>query len=63
MKIGLYQHSIIWQDPEQNLRVLKDHLKFLGKNSPDLLVLPELCTTGFSPDSARHCGAFPQGEK
>ena len=45
MKITLYQQDIIWLDPQANYqkieRVLQDH------PDTDLLVLPEMCNTGF----------------
>lgn len=45
MKISLYQQDICWLDPEANYRKIEDVLGSLPDS--DLLVLPEMCNTGF----------------
>lgn len=45
MKIALYQQDIVWCDPEANYRKVETVLA--GLPGCDLLVLPEMFTTGF----------------
>jgi predicted amidohydrolase len=45
MKITLYQQDIKWLDPEANYRKIESVLS--SQRDSDLLVLPEMCTTGF----------------
>jgi len=47
MKISLIQQDIIWADPESNRRHLDDLLSTIAPGSIDLLVLPEMFSTGF----------------
>jgi omega-amidase len=47
MKIGLCQMDLIWEDPESNLKQL-DELLSKTEESIDLLVLPEMFTSGFT---------------
>ncbi|MDO4497761.1 MAG: nitrilase-related carbon-nitrogen hydrolase [Bacteroidales bacterium] len=45
MKIGLFQQDITWLDIETNYKKIEEQLE---KNADlDLLVMPEMCTTGF----------------
>lgn len=45
MKIGYLQYDIRWLDTEANLQLIADHLEEV--DTPDLLVLPEMFTSGF----------------
>lgn len=45
MKITLYQQNIEWLDTEANYRKIEQVL--ISEPETDLLVLPEMCTTGF----------------
>lgn len=45
MKITLYQQDIVWLDPEANYRKIESVLE--SHPDSDLLVLPEMFTTGF----------------
>jgi len=45
MKIALFQQDIVWLDEEANYAKIEEQLK--SDSSIDLLVLPEMCTTGF----------------
>jgi omega-amidase len=45
--LSLYQASLHWQKPEANFEQLKSALQYT-KEKCDLLVLPEMFTTGFS---------------
>lgn len=45
MKITLYQQNIAWLDPEANY--LKIESVLMSQPDTDLLILPEMCTTGF----------------
>ncbi|HEX8562274.1 MAG TPA: amidohydrolase [Flavobacterium sp.] len=46
MKIKLIQTDIIWEEPLRNRDILLD--KIMATESADLIVLPEMFTTGFS---------------
>lgn len=45
MKISLFQQDIIWLDPEANY--LKIESVLMSHPDTDLLVMPEMCSTGF----------------
>lgn len=47
MKIAIYQYDILWESPENNLRKI-DKVMSEVSNKCDLLVLPEMFTTGFT---------------
>lgn len=47
LNIGLFQMDIIWENPEENIIKIKNILNRLDQ-SIDLLILPEMFTTGFS---------------
>lgn len=49
MKLVLYQMNIVWEDKESNYILLENMLTNYGKRI-DLLLLPEMCFTGFSMD-------------
>jgi omega-amidase len=58
MKITLVQPSLVWEDPETNL-VRLEKLIDSEKNGSDLIVLPEMFTTGFTMQPEKH--AAPHG--
>lgn len=45
LKISLVQFDILWEKPEENLNLLNE---LLDQHHSDLIVLPEMFTTGFS---------------
>ncbi|KPK86370.1 MAG: amidohydrolase [Bacteroides sp. SM23_62_1] len=47
LRITLIQSDIIWENPSANLRLLADRIEN-SKSSTDLIILPELFTTGFT---------------
>ncbi|MFO8235944.1 MAG: amidohydrolase [Bacteroidales bacterium] len=47
MKVSIVQTDIAWENSDKNLEELSEKLKFL-KQETDLIVLPEMFTTGFS---------------
>ena len=53
MNISLYQQDICWLDPEANYKKIETVLSQLPNT--DLLVLPEMCSTGFvtSPEAGQ----------
>lgn len=61
MEIALFQQDIVWLDQEANYTKIEEQLK--SHPSTDLLVMPEMCTTGFVtmpsggslPDGATVC--------
>lgn len=52
LAVTLLQADLAWQDPEANRRWFDERLGALARGSADLVVLPEMFTTGFSMDSA-----------
>lgn len=49
MKITLFQDHIVWADKDANLQHVGDRLERLAGKT-DLVVLPEMFTTGFCPE-------------
>jgi omega-amidase len=60
MKISLVQYDIIWENRTENLKNLETLLSPLSGKT-DIVILPEMFTTGFSMDPARLCEQ-PGGE-
>lgn len=50
MKISLFQTNIVWENTQANLNHLREKLDSL-EESTDLVVLPEMFSTGFSMNS------------
>lgn len=51
MNIAIIQPGIIWESPESNIKKYNRMLSGLSSD-PDLIILPEMFTTGFSMNSA-----------
>ncbi len=47
MKVALIQTNIIWENPSENRRILEEKIQTL-KESVDLILLPEMFTSGFT---------------
>lgn len=47
LKVAAIQYDIKWQEPKENLNFLSDQLDTLD-SSVDIIILPEMFTTGFS---------------
>lgn len=47
MKIAIFQTALIWQEPENNRNLIEKYLHSC-KDTFDLLILPEMFTTGFT---------------
>lgn len=52
MRVTLLQTDIVWEDKQENLRLLRRKLKAL-RGVAEIVVLPETFSTGFSMDSRR----------
>ncbi|MFN4081282.1 MAG: amidohydrolase [Saprospiraceae bacterium] len=52
MRLTLIQTSLLWENPTANREALARHLAPLSGET-DLILLPEMFTTGFSMDAAR----------
>jgi omega-amidase len=52
LKIALIQAELVWENPEANLRRFKERIEQVPADV-DLIVLPEMFTTGFSMAPAR----------
>ena len=50
LRVTLVQPEIAWQEPARNRRMLAEHFRGLFGHT-DLIVLPEMFTTGFSMDA------------
>ncbi|KAA6319692.1 hypothetical protein EZS27_030445 [termite gut metagenome] len=50
LRLSIVQTDIVWEDKQANLRNLKDKLEKLS-GTTDLVVLPEMFSTGFSMQS------------
>ena len=48
MKIHLYQNDIEWENPEENIIRANKSLSEIDISSGDLIILPEMFSTGFS---------------
>lgn len=48
LKVTIVQQDIIWQNPDQNLLHLENILASIGPGSTNLIVMPEMFTTGFT---------------
>lgn len=51
LRVSLVQSDLVWQNPTENLKNFQDKLLKLV-DSTDLIVLPEMFTTGFSMDTS-----------
>ena len=52
MRVTLLQTDIVWEDKQDNLRLLREKLIKL-RGEAEIVVLPETFSTGFSMDSRR----------
>jgi omega-amidase len=52
LEVALIQDELDWQDPESNRRRFDEHLRHLPP--ADLIVLPEMFTTGFTMEAEAH---------
>lgn len=52
LRIALFQMDITWEGKQENLKKIDTGLQSL-QGKADLVVLPEMCTTGFSMNSAQ----------
>ncbi|MEO0470507.1 MAG: amidohydrolase [Bacteroidota bacterium] len=54
LQLAALQMDLIWQDPTQN-RLNAERMLSQLKQKVDLILLPEMFTTGFSMDASQHC--------
>lgn len=52
MKIALGQTDIVWENPEKNIARIRRLAQQAAGRRADVLVLPELCTSGFTMNTA-----------
>ena len=48
LRISILQRQLHWENIDANLAMFADHIQLLPPQSTDLIVLPEMFTTGFS---------------
>lgn len=53
LRISLCQTSLEWENPRSNYQIFEDLLSVLGPGDTDLILLPEMFTTGFSMSSSK----------
>ena len=52
LQLALYQHSIIWESPKDNLAILEQNMANL-KEGVDIVILPEMFSSGFTMNPQR----------
>lgn len=58
LTITLIQEAVVWQDPAANRQLFGEHIARLNGNS-DIILLPEMFTTGYSQsESIKHAEAM-----
>lgn len=58
LRVVLVQSELIWEDAQQSLDHLSKHLAKLNAGGIDVVVLPEMFTTGFSMNAERIAEPF-----
>jgi omega-amidase len=53
LKITLIQSDLHWEDIEANLAMFEEKIWQIGKNATDVIVLPEMFTTGFTMNASK----------
>lgn len=53
LRISLCQTDCIWQDAAANRNLLEKKIEVLNSSASDLIILPEMFTTGFSMESEK----------
>src|SRR5206468_6486761 len=53
MRVAAVQHDIVWEDPPANFARLAPMIERAAASGARLIVLTEMCTTGFSMDTQR----------
>ncbi len=53
LKISLLQTTLLWEDPNGNRMILEEQLKPLRKGSTDVIILPEMFSSGFTMNAER----------
>lgn len=48
LRIALLQSDLVWHDPERNMAAFAEKLRALPKGGHDLILLPEMFTSGFT---------------
>jgi predicted amidohydrolase len=54
IKVALGEYDTGWHDPDRSLRSAGDLAKHARRVHADLLVLPEMCTTGFTMEAEKY---------
>jgi predicted amidohydrolase len=55
LRVALGEYDTAWHDPETSLARATDLVREARESGADLVLLPEMCTTGFTMDAAQHC--------
>src|SRR5262245_54448660 len=58
MKIAAVQHDIVWEDPQANFERLAPLITRAADGGARLVLLSEMCTTGFSMDTTKIAEPF-----
>lgn len=57
LHVGVFQMDLVWEDPKRNLEKIEQQLRTNGKHL-DVLMLPEMFTTGFSMEGSSLSWSF-----
>ena len=52
LKIAIIQSHLVWEDPEENRKKFTEKINSISDNV-DIIVLPELFTTGFTMNALK----------
>lgn len=53
LRVTIVQTPLYWEDAVKNIRLLNKTLSVIKKGTTDIIILPEVFSTGFSMDAAR----------
>ncbi|MFM7901369.1 MAG: hypothetical protein ACKPAD_05220, partial [Bacteroidota bacterium] len=53
LRITLVQSTLLWEDPAGNRMLMDELLRPIRKGSTDVIVLPEMFTSGFTMNAVR----------
>ncbi|MFC4723126.1 amidohydrolase [Geojedonia litorea] len=57
LKVAIIQSELVWENPKQNRKNFKEKIQSIA-GSIDIVVLPEMFTTGFTMNASEHAEAM-----
>ncbi|MFN5324181.1 MAG: amidohydrolase [Bacteroidota bacterium] len=52
LRVSLLQTTLLWEDPNGNRLIIEEQLRPLSKGSSDIIILPEMFTSGFTMNAS-----------